>query len=969
MKKMKFGKVLTTVALGVALVTVKPPIQYATTSDSENPFKHSMNKLATTIGVMTPHQDTFTATMQSDMGIDAGVANYRTYFKAGETLNIKITFTSTVQENNENPRLVLKFGENGTERVVENPTIENDYVLFEYTIQNGDNGGLIFTHLSGSVSDENGNVLEIALPTDKNLYQNKIIADTTKPRVNWKIYKEESIHYLPEKHIESSEKIYILENGIIRDIKNEDVYFIKENGVVQGSNQSVYFYNNNIHVSDTAISDSSLLAICINAVDIAGNPISIHYDKNALSSEIRGNKSDIVDFMIAEVTTDEDTVENNSKDGIIYLKAGKKVIIKTWQADDTSKAHVKVAFGDNQSYKEATYVEREGNLYVWEYEIQEGDDGAVKVKLEGECHCGNPFTNTAEKVFDNMIADTIAPEVTRATLKIDKYNNGWLASAKLSDEDSIYNYKGRKTTANDEIILYTNRQNEEADKGALWFYDTYLKLKCDVIDNGSLVDKAEIERSHVNNPELSSYKASLITDSSYEGKVWTSVGSSGEWNFKMKIKDIAGNELIYEIPHDNFKTVLDYLGPEVKIEYLENESDKNQLKFNIIAKDPKLPMFDETEYDGSGFYSKDGSAHKDIDINKIIVTNGTIIENRFVGGTASKGYIARKITVIPNGDGLVKVCVLKEATEDNLGHRSGISNIAEVTADRTAPVITDIQGNPTNWVKETTLTVVAYDQHSGLAEEAYSFDGGNTWQAKNSIKVTQNGTITVAVKDQKGNITTTNIEITKIDNTLPMIENIEAVQASQNTAEVRIYANDEHSGVMAYSFDGGENWQTGSTRMYTNSEKIASGQIKVKDQAGNEMAYEQEFVVQPDTSKPMIKFENNGGQYTIPTGKNQVTVNTTIEAVSNNSCTIYYGISNSKTQEPSNYSQIVSNKTKVSMELTEGKWYLWAYAKDNKTGKYSNKYTTNAFDVKKSTEIENPKTSIEFDTTTRRNLH
>ena len=95
---MKFGKVLTTVALGVALVTVKPPIQYATTSDSENPFKHSMNKLATTIGVMTPHQDTFTATMQSDMGIDAGVANYRTYFKAGETLNIKITFTSTVQE-------------------------------------------------------------------------------------------------------------------------------------------------------------------------------------------------------------------------------------------------------------------------------------------------------------------------------------------------------------------------------------------------------------------------------------------------------------------------------------------------------------------------------------------------------------------------------------------------------------------------------------------------------------------------------------------------------------------------------------------------------------------------------------------------------------------------------------------------------------------------------------------------------
>ena len=94
--------------------------------------------------------------------------------------------------------------------------------------------------------------------------------------------------------------------------------------------------------------------------------------------------------------------------------------------------------------------------------------------------------------------------------------------------------------------------------------------------------------------------------------------------------------------------------------------------------------------------------------------------------------------------------------------------------DKTLPSITNISGNVDEWQNtDITLTVYANDTGSGLAEAAYSFDGGITWQSDNSKAYDSNQIIdgnTIKVKDLAGNISSYSEEITisKIDKENPV---------------------------------------------------------------------------------------------------------------------------------------------------------------------------------------------------------
>ncbi len=73
--------------------------------------------------------------------------------------------------------------------------------------------------------------------------------------------------------------------------------------------------------------------------------------------------------------------------------------------------------------------------------------------------------------------------------------------------------------------------------------------------------------------------------------------------------------------------------------------------------------------------------------------------------------------------------------------------------DREAPEILEIEGVSTAWTKNPVeLKVNAQDLASGLAETAYSFDGGKTWQAENT-KIYEHNTsnIKIWVRDILGN--------------------------------------------------------------------------------------------------------------------------------------------------------------------------------------------------------------------------
>ncbi len=89
--------------------------------------------------------------------------------------------------------------------------------------------------------------------------------------------------------------------------------------------------------------------------------------------------------------------------------------------------------------------------------------------------------------------------------------------------------------------------------------------------------------------------------------------------------------------------------------------------------------------------------------------------------------------------------------------------------DKANPVISDVTRSETEWTNDNvTITVNASDVMSGLADTAYSFDGGITWQEDNTYTASENGTFNIIVKDKAGNETTWDeIVIDNIDKEVP----------------------------------------------------------------------------------------------------------------------------------------------------------------------------------------------------------
>ena len=157
--------------------------------------------------------------------------------------------------------------------------------------------------------------------------------------------------------------------------------------------------------------------------------------------------------------------------------------------------------------------------------------------------------------------------------------------------------------------------------------------------------------------------------------------------------------------------------------------------------------------------------------------------------------------------------------------------------DHTAPTITSVTGNASSWTnKDVTLTVNGAEDKgdnnvkpgSGLADAAYSFDGGATWQASASKTYSANKSgIVIKVRDKLGNIYThSNIAITKIDKTAPTCGNWIGQNTTWTKNNVTVYAqcSDSASGCKTSQSSGV--LITGTTRTKSVSDVI-------EDNAGN----------------------------------------------------------------------------------------------------------------------------------------
>lgn len=104
--------------------------------------------------------------------------------------------------------------------------------------------------------------------------------------------------------------------------------------------------------------------------------------------------------------------------------------------------------------------------------------------------------------------------------------------------------------------------------------------------------------------------------------------------------------------------------------------------------------------------------------------------------------------------------------------------------DKELPIINSIEKSTEDWSEDgVTICVDAGDEKSGLAEDAYSFEGG-AFSSNNSYLVTHNGNISVRVKDAAGNITESVITITNVGRDPAVIAAEERERAYERQLEI-----------------------------------------------------------------------------------------------------------------------------------------------------------------------------------------
>lgn len=168
------------------------------------------------------------------------------------------------------------------------------------------------------------------------------------------------------------------------------------------------------------------------------------------------------------------------------------------------------------------------------------------------------------------------------------------------------------------------------------------------------------------------------------------------------------------------------------------------------------------------------------DIDSIVVEGGTINE-KFDKNTDT-------YTIESRNDSIKLICKYKnkevnisECNKSILINKNEIKNIvislknkkytfivARIGND--APIINDVTGIPTDWVKETVVKVDTTFQNE-MADSAYSFDAGATWQKEDSITVDTNRTLYIVTKDINNNISAIyTAKLDKVDNEGPEIK-------------------------------------------------------------------------------------------------------------------------------------------------------------------------------------------------------
>lgn len=339
-------------------------------------------------------------------------------------------------------------------------------------------------------------------------------------------------------------------------------------------------------------------------------------------------------------------------------------------------------------------------------------------------------------------------------------------------------------------------------------------------------------------------------------------------------KDAVGNTTSIEITVNN----IDYTPPALDVGYSTTEWTKDGVKLVLTSVDQASPGGTAGTVSLS-VVGSDGTSYP-TDYLFTSNTSGTVTSTDDVGNAVSKPFsitnvdttvpkisISADITSPTNKDVTLKITgsdaesglnakpyswdgktwtdVATKAVSTNgvyTGYiRDAVGNISSTTIsvaniDKVAPTISGYSYSteaPCN--TSVVVTVNATDTGLGLADSAYSFNGG-AYGTSNKLTVTANGTYTVAVKDKAGNITNGSFKVSNLDFEAPVISSVVPSTTAETNKDVTltINATDNVGGLgladKAYRLQGYGDWQTSNIVTVTCNGTYT---VEVKDRAGN----------------------------------------------------------------------------------------------------------------------------------------
>ena len=199
-----------------------------------------------------------------------------------------------------------------------------------------------------------------------------------------------------------------------------------------------------------------------------------------------------------------------------------------------------------------------------------------------------------------------------------------------------------------------------------------------------------------------------------------------------------------------------------------------------------------------------------------------------------------------NVDNLVlNECTTKEITVVSESRKERKYKINICRYDSELPTITGIASNPETFTSGEVEVAVALDENVSFEGGMYSFDGGATWQKQNSIKVSENKTLSIMIKNKMG--VTSNeksYEVNNIDKTEPIVilnSNAPAGTATYNSIKLTATVTPS-STVSGYKYVWylNNNEISNSNKSEYNATTSGSYKVKVITGAGKE-AFSEEF--------------------------------------------------------------------------------------------------------------------------------